>query len=104
MMILRLLGGWFGLAATLAVIYDITRSASSKSGYVVTSLGEHWFKLHVASLNLTQAFIERYVSPKLWDPFILTTLRAPAWLVLGLIGMSLYLLGRRRRRITVYAN
>ena len=104
MFLLRLFGSWFLLIATLAFIYDASRAVSSKAGFVSTSLGEHWFKLHVASLNLLQAMVERYVSPKLWDPAIVTVLHMPAWLVLGVIGVGLFYLGRQRRKVAVFAN
>ncbi|KAB2851364.1 MAG: hypothetical protein F9K44_01815 [Hyphomicrobiaceae bacterium] len=104
MFLLRLLGSWFVLAATLALVYDVSRALSAKAGFVSTSLGEHWFKLHVASLNLLQAMTERYVSPKLWDPVLVTILHRPTWLVLGVIGVVLFYLGRQRRRVAVFAN
>ncbi len=104
MFLLRLFGSWFMLAATLALVHDVSRSVSSKAGFASTSLGEHWYKLHVASLNLLQATVERYVTPKLWDPAIVTILHMPAWLVLGLIGVGLFFLGRQRRRVAVFAN
>lgn len=104
MLLLRLLGSWFLLLATLALVNDASRSVSSKAGFVSVSLGEHWFKLHVASLNLVQAMTERYVSPKLWDPAIVTILHMPAWLVLGTIGAGLFYLGRQRRKVAVFAN
>jgi hypothetical protein len=104
MFLLRLFGSWFMLGATLALVYDVSRSVTAKTGFVSTSLGEHWFKLHVASLNLLQATTERYVTPKLWDPGIVTVLHMPAWLVLGMIGIGLFYLGRHRRKVAVFAN
>jgi hypothetical protein len=104
MFLLRLIGSWFMLAATLALVYDVSRGISTKAGFVSTSLGEHWYKLHVASLNLLQAMTERFVSPKLWDPVVVTILHRPTWLVLGIIGIGLFYLGRQRRRVAVFAN
>ncbi len=50
------------------------------------------------------AAIERYVYPFLWDPLILSLLQLPTWIVFGVLGLLLYRIGRRRRRIDVYDN
>ncbi len=46
-----------------------------------SSAGELWFRLDAASLNLVQALVQRYLTPALWDPAIVTLLQWPAWLV-----------------------
>lgn len=58
-----------------------------------------------ASLNSTQAFIQRYLHPDIWDQAIVPLLQRPAWdaiailvLVFALIGGLLSSVGRRRRR------
>ena len=104
MVFLRIFGTWFLLVAVIALVYDGTRTLASSDGLVVTALGEHWFRLHPSSLGLAQAAIERHVHPFLWDPVILTILQMPAWVVLGVIGLGLYLLGRKRKRIDIYSN
>lgn len=40
--------------------------------------------------------MKRYVDPRLWDPVIVTLLLAPAFVVLGLPGLLLAILFRRR--------
>lgn len=64
--------------------------------------GEIWYKAHPGSLNLLQAVVERYVSPKLWDPGLVWILFQPAaWLAISLAILSLIpalLLSRRLRR------
>lgn len=68
----------------------------------LTALGQLWYWVHPGSLNLSQAVIERYIHPVLWDPVIITVLLAPAALVFLVIGIVLGLIfrrrGRRRRR------
>ena len=71
---------------------------------MITALGEHWFKLHPASLNTAQAAVERHVNPTLWDPVIITILQMPAWAVFGVLGLLLYIGGRKRKRAGVYSN
>ena len=48
------------------------------------SAGQLWYNLHVASLNLSQALIQRYVSSALWDDFIVNVILVrPAWEAFG---------------------
>ena len=102
-MVLRVLGMWFLLAGVVALVIDITRTLAADA-LVMTRLGEHWFQLHVASLNASQAGIQRYVHPALWDPFILSLLQTPTWVVFMTLGILLILIGRRRRRLDVFSN
>ena len=104
MMILRALGVSALLLAMVAFTIDATTSLASNDQWVLTPLGEHWFKLHAASLNVSQAAVERYAYPFLWDPVIFTILQTPTWVFFGLLGTLLYWLGRRRRRIEVFTN
>ena len=102
-MILRLLGGWSLLVAVIALVIDVTRTLAADS-LVMTRLGEHWFQLHAASLNASQAGIQRYVHPALWDPAILAVLQTPTWLIFALLGLVLFWIGRRRARPDVFSN
>lgn len=102
--LLRILGVWSLLAAMIAFAIDATTSMAGADGWTNTPLGEYWYKIHPASLNSLQAGIERHVHPYLWDPIVFRIIQAPAWLVFGILGLLLYLLGRPRRRIEVYTN
>lgn len=105
MMMLRVLGVWSLLAAMVALTVDGTQSlASSEGQWIVTPLGEHWFKLHAPSLNISQAAIERNVAPWLWDPVIVSLLQVPTWAFFGILGLLLYWLGRRRKQLDVFEN
>ena len=105
MMILRVLGVWSLLVAMVALTIDGTKSLAAGQGqWIVTPLGEHWFKLNAASLNTLQAAIERHVWPWLWDPVMVSLLLIPTWVFFGVIGLMLYWFGRRRRRLNVFEN
>lgn len=105
MMMLRVLGAWSLILAMVIVTIDGTKSLASGEGqWIATPLGEHWFKLHAPSLNTAQAAIERYVDPLIWDPVIVSLLLAPSWIVFAVLGLLLYWLGRKRRRIDMYDN
>lgn len=90
--------GWILVIAAVAVFArDILASIDSGS-LALMSTGELWFRLDNGSLNLVQAVIQRYVFPSLWDPVIVTILIWPATIVLGVPGMILVRLCRKRPR------
>lgn len=62
-----------------------------------TTLGGMWFAIHKASLNFTQAVIQRYIAPWLWDPVIQWVLLQPAAAVLALPGALLTWIGWPRK-------
>ena len=97
-LIFRFLGFWIFAAALVAMVHDGARSIASDS-VVVTSLGELWFSISAPSLNLTQAVIERYTVPALWDPVMLSVLKAPAAVALIAIALIFAFFGRRPRRL-----
>jgi hypothetical protein len=75
--------GW-ALAAVALITLAYELSAYAQTGtYRVIPLGELWFNVHVASLNLIQAVVQRYLHPFLWDPIITAVLQWPAWSLLG---------------------
>ncbi len=97
---IRLLGLVLLLGALAAGVTQF-RLWAETGRFVPLALGQLWFNIDPPSLNLTQAVIERYVWPPLWDPVILTVLRWPAWAVLGLPALILLILPIGRRRKTV---
>jgi len=104
MLVLRVLGVWLMLLAVVALVYDGTRMLADNGTLAFTSVGEHWYSIHPASLNAAQAGIERHVAPFLWDPVVTTILLLPAWLVVGGLGALFYLLGYRRKKLDVFTN
>ena len=77
------LTGWvLGAAAVVAFANDLISFAQTGT-YRVIPAGQVWFDIHVASLNLTQAVVQRFLHPLLWDPVIATILQWPAWSLLG---------------------
>ena len=104
MIFLRILGGWAVLAAVIAVVNDATRSYETGAKFSFASFGKDWYLINPGSLNALQAGIEKHVTPVLWDPVLLTLLKAPAFAVFGVLGILLYFAGLRRRRLNIYAN
>lgn len=92
----RIIGWLFVFLAVAAAARDIAAWIDTGS-YVAMPLGQLWFEIDNASLNLVQAVIQRYVFPELWDPVIVTVLLAPAWFVFAVPAIVLMVLCRRRR-------
>ena len=62
----------------------------------LSAAGEIWFMLSPDSLNLAQAAIQRHLSPEAWETYVQTVLLWPAVFVLGVPGLALLPLFRRR--------
>ena len=86
--LMRLLGGFFVL---LGVGLFVAFGADEALGAVL-------FRWNAALLNTTQAVVQRYLLPMLWDDVLLPILEAPAWLAPGALGVALSLLGWMRAR------
>jgi len=77
--------------ALITFIYEILMALHGGS-YRVIAAGELWFRLHPYSLNLSQAVIQRYVHPAVWDPVIVSMLQWPFWSIFGAPGAVLAIL------------
>jgi hypothetical protein len=98
MIVVRVLGVLLLLGAVVAGVEQF-QMWSTTGRFTALALGQLWYNIDPPSLNLVQAVIERHVWPPLWDPVILTILRWPAWLALGVPGIMLLVMpGSRRHR------
>jgi hypothetical protein len=97
MLILRILGVLLILLAFAALVGDGAGTLASPGDMAATSLREHWTQFSPASLEKTQAFIQRLGVPGLWDLLLARFLAFPAWASLGGLGVLLYWLGRQRK-------
>lgn len=86
--IARGLGALFLILAATALAYEAMVFWQTGDYRMVPS-GEFWFTVHVGSLNLAQAVVQRYIHPALWDPVIAGLLQWPAWSLLGAPGVVL---------------
>ncbi len=96
--------GWALLTLALIMIGHEALNALEGEGYRLIALGELWFRIDqafgIASLNVSQAFVQRYVWAWLWEGIIQTILTTPTWLVIGIPGIALAWLCRDRGRPT----
>ncbi len=84
----RILGWLLFVPALLALGVDVLYSLEAGS-WTPYALGEAWYAIHVPSLNLSQAVVQRYLHPTIWDPVIVTVLLWPASAVFGLPALLL---------------
>ena len=91
MIIFVLPGSLFLIAGAMVLASDIMR-AMDVGQFSFTPLGKVWFELDASSLNFSQAIIQRYTFPEIWDPGIITILNWPAVFVLTGTGVFLLLL------------
>jgi hypothetical protein len=103
MIILRGLAWVFLLIATIALVNDITRSSFSGS-VTLTSTLVHWKSFFPQSLAAFITFVQKSVHPLVWDPLVVRVLILPAWITFGALGIVCGLLGRKKRRINIFAN
>ena len=95
--------GLIGLAAAfILVIYDGTKSIAGNQLYL-TSVRGFWELIHAGSLAKLRPLVEPYAGGILWDPVAIGFLAAPAWAVLGGLGVVFILLGRKKRPLIGYA-
>jgi len=95
MIIFRLVGLIFIAAALMVLGADGIQTL--EAGEVkIRSLGELWGLLHQASLDSTNAMVAESLPGFLADPGFSSLLTFPSWAVLGVIGILIAFLFRRR--------
>ena len=99
--VFRFLGLWILAAGFVFLVRDGTKSIAGNSVFM-TSLRDDWNNIHGTSLESLQALTEKYAGAALWEFASAYVLAAPTWLVLGIIGSILILLGRKRKPLIGY--
>jgi hypothetical protein len=88
--------GWLVLLAGVSVLgRDVTVWIETKT-WAPVAFGQLWYEFNRSSLNLVQAVIQRYFSPFLWNPIIVSILLCWAFAVLIGVGVFILLLARKR--------
>jgi hypothetical protein len=100
--LLRLIGVIVLAAGFILLMYDGAKSIADSRIYIY-KLGQLWTDIHVASLQSAEAAVKASLPAAVWDPVVTTVLDQPAWLIFGLIGVALILLGRKRKPLIGYA-
>lgn len=98
----RFIGLLLLAAAFILVIYDGTKSIAANTLYF-TNVRTAWELFSAGSLAALKPLISPYAGGVLWDPGMVAFLAAPAWSVLGFLGIVFMLLGRRKKPLIGYA-
>jgi hypothetical protein len=98
--VLRFLGLWVLAAGFIFLIYDGTKSIAG-SALFLTRVRDLWNAVNQASLQSLQPSLE-HLSGFLWNPVMTTFLDQPVSLVLGVLGVIMMLLGRKKRPLIGY--
>lgn len=101
--LLRFLAGTLLLVAVIFAVNDATRAFASKQATAVT-VQQTWSAVAPAALIAAQGAVQKYTHPVVWNWGVLWILQLPTWVLFGLLGLMLAFLGRRRRRVNIYAN
>ena len=89
--------------AVIMAVLDATRTVAAGS-LVTTPLGTSWLAVSPETLESTQAAVQTWLHPALWDPAAISILKLPGFVVFGLIALLLYAVGRRpQRRMSPFA-
>jgi hypothetical protein len=89
-------------AAFILVIYDGTKSIAGNS-LALTTVQALWQLINAGSLAKVKPLIDHYAGGLLWDPVMVSILALPAWALLGLFGILLLILGRKKKPLIGYA-
>jgi len=98
--LLRFLGLWILAAAFIFLVYD---GAGWVANGALNSMQvqELWSNVHQSSLQSLRPTVE-HVAGWLWNPVMMVLLEQPVWLVFGIIGAILILLGRKKKPLIGY--
>jgi hypothetical protein len=97
----RFLGVLTLAAAFVLLVYDGAKSIADSRIHIY-KLGQLWTDINASSLQSLQASAEAHLPAQAWNPVAVTLLEQPAWLVLGVIGILLILLGRKKKPMIGY--
>jgi hypothetical protein len=100
--VLRLFGILLLAAGFVSLIYDGARWIADRIVHF-TSVEEAWNIVSSSDPQVFRPAVERALGPWAWDPVIQTLLKQPTWLVLGILGAFLILLGRKKKKLIGYA-
>ena len=97
----RFVGLWILAAGFVALVRDGTKSIAGNAVFI-TKLVEDWTNIQSTSLDSLKALTERYAGAAVWELLSVYILGAPTWLVLGILGSILILIGRKKKALIGY--
>jgi hypothetical protein len=104
MTVLRFLAGLFLIAALIALVDDATQPLTGAGPFSPTSLGRLWAETAPRSLAAARNAMSHGFGTLVWNAVIARLLQVPTFILLGVVGVLLGYLGRRRSRIEIFTN
>jgi hypothetical protein len=98
---LRFVGLWLLAAAFVWLVIDGTKSIASNA-ISITKLGSAWYEISPGTLQAFEPAVDRHVPEWLGNPAVHALLEQPTFLVLGVVGSVLILLGRKKKPLIGY--
>ncbi len=103
MAIIRFFGVFIFLLALISLAVDGTKSLASEA-VSITSVEEFWQEVHGKSFYSFEGAAEGFLPVFLNDTVLEGILALPLWVFLGLLGVLLSWLGRKRTKTSVFIN
>ncbi|MBV8747137.1 MAG: hypothetical protein JO134_19040 [Xanthobacteraceae bacterium] len=97
----RAIGLIFLAVAFVFLVYDGTKSIAGNAIFY-TSLTETWNSVSATSLAQLEPLVERYAGSWGWDQFSRWILSSPTFVIFGVIGSLLVLIGRKPEPLIGY--
>ena len=97
----RFIGLWILAGGFVALVRDGTKSIAGNAVFT-TKLADDWNNIQASSLESLKVLVERYAGPSGWEIVSTYVLAAPTWLVLGILGAILILIGRKKKALIGY--
>lgn len=103
MLVLRFLAAMFLLGAVIALTSDLSRPPRASAPLFASTL-KHWQDFAPQTLAAAQKTVQTRAHPLVWDPLIRWPLSVPLWIMLCVLSVLLFYLGRPRRRVEIFIN
>jgi hypothetical protein len=97
----RFVGLWILAAGFVALVRDGTKSIAGNAVFI-TKLVDDWNNIQATSLDSLKTLVERYGGTSGWELAFTYVLAAPTWLVVGILGSILILIGRKKKALIGY--
>lgn len=100
--IFRFIGLWMLAAAFVFLVYDGTKSIAANTIYF-TKAKEMWSSIDDGGREAFESWVKQKAPAWVGDPVLRTVLDQPTWLILGVVGGILIVLGQKKKRLIGYA-
>ena len=101
---LQFLAALFATIALFAFVADVSAARAAAAGFHATSLLDRMHDFAPTLLMSVRGTITRFLGAAGWDPFAVTLLSLPAWLVFAVAAGISGFAGRPRRQVRIFVN